>query len=338
MRYPTVLIVRALHRWSLAALLCLWGTMLAAQPPTTIRVPARLVSVPTLVLGADGRTLPNLQRADFRLFDSGRPQTFTLDTAVSPVSIVVAVQANPDVRTYLEFIGRTGSAVEALLAGDSGDAAVIFYDDEVTVAKPFGSGDLPATLRTLAPRGKRARAIDAGLRAVDLLRSRPPSRNRVLLFIGQAADRGSESQLDDLQRAAERENVTIYALALPQIGAAFVTDTFSLRGLSSRLDRGGFRADVNLVRLIPVLTSAAAAVQASDPFSLLTAATGGTQLHFRTQAQLEEGIAIIGVELRSSYTLSFTPSGDPGYHAVRVESTVRGAIVHARPGYWLTGN
>src|SRR4051794_31044733 len=79
------------HR-SRPALLWLCATTLLAQQPTTIRVPVRLVSVPTLVLGSDGRVLHNLQPADFHLFDDDRPRPFTLDTSVSPVSVVIAVQ------------------------------------------------------------------------------------------------------------------------------------------------------------------------------------------------------------------------------------------------------
>ena len=61
--------------------------------------------------------------------------------------------------------------------------------------------------------------------------------------------------------------MTVHALSLPEIGKAFVSDTFSLRGLSSSSDRGGFRADVNLTSLIPVLTrSAAVAVTGTAGF------------------------------------------------------------------------
>ena len=76
----------------------------------------------------------------------------------------------------------------------------------------------------------------------------------------------------------------------------------------------------------------------ADPFSVLAAATGGTVLHFRKQTQLEDAVSILGVELRSVYTLSFTPSGEPGYHTLRVETGIAGAKIHARPGYWLGSN
>jgi len=88
-----------------------------------------------------------------------------------------------------------------------------------------------------------------------------------------------------------------------------------------------------------VLTGATAVAANADVFSVLTAATGGTQLHFRKQNQLEDAIAIVGVELAQSYTLSFTPDTDAaGYHAIRVEASVAGAKIHARPGYWLSTN
>src|SRR5882757_851955 len=194
------------HPWARTALLCLCATALPGQQPTTIRVPVRLVSVPTLVLAPDGRVLNNLTPADFRLFDDDRPQRFTLDTSISPVSVVIAVQANPDIRAYLPFIAKVGNALDALLVGESGESAAIVYGDEVTVAKPFESGDLSGTLRKLASAGRHARAIDAGVRGLALLRQRPATRNRVLLFIGQPADHGSEYRLEDLRRAAERDS------------------------------------------------------------------------------------------------------------------------------------
>ncbi len=316
-----------------AVIPALLAAILSAQ---TIRVRVPLVSVPTLVLSPGGRVVPDLQPASFHLFEDDKPRPFTLDVSANPASVAVAVQANQDIRMYLPFIAKVGSALDALLVGDAGESAVIVYGDEVAVAKPFDTGDLSQALRKLAPDGKGAHALDAGLRAIDLLRARPASRSRVLLYIGQPADHGSQAPLEDVRRAAERDNVTIYALALPEIGKAFVSDTFSLQGLSSSKDRGGFKAGADLTRLIPVFTRTAAAAESVDPFSALAGATGGAQLHFRKQNQLEDGLAILGVAMHSAYVLSFTPAGEPGYHTLRVEVDVPGAKTHARPGYWLT--
>ena len=309
-----------------------------AQQMPTIRVPVRLVTLPTLVFSQEHRLISNLQRTDFRVFDNGRLQTATLDTTSTPVSIVLAVQVNQDVRDYLPFIAKAGSMVDALLVGESGEAAVITYSGDVTVAKSFDTGDVQYTLGNISANGSQARMIDAGVRAITLLTQRPSSRARVLLFIGQPVDGGSESKLPALRMQAERNNVTVYALTLPEVGKAFVSDTFSLEG-ASRAEKGGFRAGVDLGKLITVLNRSATAEKSADPFSILTAATGGTQLHFRKQRQLEGAIAAMGVELRSSYLLSYYPSStETGYHTVKVEVDVPGAMIHARPGYWLSAD
>src|SRR5690348_5266008 len=102
---------RGLSPWSRSALLLLAGlTAFDGQQMPTIRVPVRLVSVPTLVLGRDNRVLLNLEAGDFRLFDDEHPRAFQLDSSTAPLSVVIAVQANSDVREYLPFLSRVGSA------------------------------------------------------------------------------------------------------------------------------------------------------------------------------------------------------------------------------------
>jgi len=310
--------------------LCL--ASLQAQDLPTIRVPVRLVTVPTLVFSQGNRLIPGLEAADFRVLDKGRSQQITVEEASAPLSVAIAIQANEDVRAYLPFIAKTGNVVDALLSGGTGEAAVLTYGSAVNVVKPFDSGDVDSALREIRADGKPARMIDAGMRAVSLLSKRPAARSRILLFIGQARDTESESKLMSLEQAVEKENITVYCLALPEVGRAFVSDTFSLTGA----EKGGFKAGVDLGRLISVLARSASAADGSDPFSVLTAATGGTEVHFRSQHQLEDGIAAIGVEARSAYVLSYYPnSQDSGYHTVKVEVDISGAKVYSRPGYWL---
>jgi VWFA-related protein len=326
-----------LRRELLAIAIGLTG-LVGAQEPPGIKVAVRLVTLPTLVFSRDNHLLPGLETSDFRVLDNGRAQNITLETNTPPVSVALVIQVNQDVREYTAFIKRAGSVVDALLVGESGEAAVILYNDEVAIRKPFDSGDVGAALGTISAGGRPARMIDAGIRAIRLLAQRPGSRARVLLFIGQPMDSGSESNLDSLRKNAEQENVAVYALTLPQLGKTFVSDTFSLEGLSSRTDRGGYKASVDLGKLISVMNRSAKAEQAADPFSILAAATGGTQLHLRTQRQLEDALAAIGVQLRSAYLLSYYPaSKEPGYHTVKIEVAVPGAKVYARPGYWWDG-
>ena len=305
------------------------------QEPPDVRVSVRVVTLPTLVFSKENHLIPNLQNGDFRVTDNGKPQDINVEPDYAPLSIALAVQTNHDVREYSRFIAKVGSVVDAMLVGESGESALITYNSEVQVAKPFDGADVQGVMRQISPSGTSARMIDAGLHAIRLLSHRPRTRTRILLFIGQSFDKGSKADVASLQRLAEQENVVIYALVLPQIGQAFVSDTFSLEGLSSRTQRGGFKVGVDLGNLVSVLNHSASGIAMSDPLSILTSATGGAQLHVRTQGQLESGLSIIGVETRSAYLLSFYPtSRQPGYHTVRVDVNVRGAKIFSRPGYW----
>ena len=326
---------------SCSSLLWLGIVALFAQSPPpnpVIRVPARLVTVPTLVFSKNGHLISGLQKNDFRVFDNGQMQATALDTASAPVSVVLAIQQNRDVRDYVPFIRKAGATIETLLLGESSESAVIAYGDDLTTLKPFESGDLQSALREFPPAGRRVRLIDAGMRGIALLRERPAARTRVLIFIGQSMDSGSESVLSPLKEQAERENVAVYALALPEFGKAFVSDTFSLQAAPSG-QRGGFQAGVDLGNLVSVLGRKSKMDAATDPFSLLTTATGGTQIHFRKQNEFENAIASIGEALRSAYVLSFAPgSTEAGYHAIKVEVDVAGAKTYSRAGYWLGPN
>src|ERR1017187_4955331 len=112
MRYGMVLIVAGL----------------VAQDATVIRVPLRLVAVPTLVYSRDNKLIPGLKKSDFRVLDNGVPQKVDLDTDDAPVSVVIAVQTNREVRESVPFIAKVGSVMEAHLVGETGRAAVLAYN------------------------------------------------------------------------------------------------------------------------------------------------------------------------------------------------------------------
>jgi len=312
----------------LLALLSLAAQAQNLLPETTFRVPVELVTAPTLVFSSDNRLVFGLDNRNFKVYDDGQPQTTSLDLDAAPVSVVFAVQVGQNVRSYTRFISKVGSTLEALLVGQTGEAAVIEYAEDIRVLKPFGSGDVQSALRHISPGGRQSHAVDAGMLAVAMLRERPVRRARVLVFIGQPQDGGSQADLAALLREAERSNVTVFALSLPQPGKDFASQMLGLPGHA-----GSGSVDL-LARFIPMLRRTAAAAP-TDLFSELTTATGGTQIRFRQQRQLEDGISLIGVELRSAYALSYAPARmRPGYHTIRVEVALPGAKVYTRPGYW----
>jgi VWFA-related protein len=268
---------------------------LVAQDAAVIRVPVRLVAVPTLVYSRENQLIPGLKKADFRVLDNGVPQKIDLDTDYAPVSVVIAIQTNQDVHGSVPYIAKVGSVMDAHLVGATGRAAVIAYGNDIRVLKPFGSGDVRSAFRSLWAKGGGLRTIDAGMEAIAMLKERPRTQARVLLYIGQATDRGSKANWAALEQEADRENVSIY-------------------GLMSSDAKG-------------------------DPLSPLIASTGGKELHFHHQPELENAIGTLGVELRSAYLLSYYPSpAEAGRHTISVEVSVPGAKAYTRPGYNLSPN
>jgi hypothetical protein len=90
------------------------------QQLPTIRVPVRLVSVPTLVLSKGGRVVDNLQQTDFQLYDNDLLQNVNLETGRLPLSLVLVIQTNDDVREYLPFISKVGSIADTMLVAQTG--------------------------------------------------------------------------------------------------------------------------------------------------------------------------------------------------------------------------
>jgi VWFA-related protein len=308
--------------------------VLHSQQAPTIRVPVRLVSVPTLVASKEGKYIPGLLATDFHLSDNGHEKAFTLDTYGASLSLAVAIEVDQNVRDYVPFISRVGNIIENAVAAEGGETALLTYNDEVAVAKSFENGELSAMLRKITPSGHGAKMVDAGMKAVELLATRDLSHSRVLLLIGQPVDDGSEGKVNELLVKAEEHNVQIYTLRLPLLNKAFVSDSFQLRGLPAQDWHGGYQASIELTRAIPALRHAARAADQNDPFSFLAIATAGLQLSFRKQDQLENDLIAMGDALRSRYLLSFVPESDSAsYHRIEVTVNIPGATVYARPGY-----
>lgn len=309
--------------------------LVVGQQPNTIRVPVRLVVVPTLVF-SKGHYVDGLQARDFRLYDAGRPQQFKLDTDDLPVTAVVAIQSNRDVREYLPFISKVGNLLDDSIAGANGRVAVLSYNDELSIRKPFSTGGVAASVKELNAEGSDARMFDAGFQAVKMLSGVTKPSTRVLLFVGQSMDRGSKVDLASLRSAVERENVAVYCLKLPNAGKAFLGDSLSF----AEKDSSGMQVGIELTKGIPALRRTEQARLRRDPFTILSTATGGVEIPFRKQKELENALIALGTSLRSRYLLTYSPddASRPGHHKISVQVDNPDATVYSRPGYTVEPN
>jgi VWFA-related protein len=318
----------------ISAALVLFSAVAGVAQDNTIRVPVRLVLVPTLVFSKEGNLVNGLQIGDFHLYDNGQAQKINLDVERPPLAVVVIVQCNRDIRQYLPFIEKVGSLLDSAILGEKGEAALISYNDNVAVIKPFSSGDLSASMESLTASGEGAHMIDAGLRGTQLLKAHAKFRSRVLLFIGQAFDSGSTANLAALKNDVQRDSTTVYTLRLPQFGNALLSGTVSLDSAP-----GGFKAGVELTKLFPALRHHQQISSGNDPFSELSTETGGVQMRVRKQNQLEDALIKMGDDLRSTYLLTYSPTEfTPGHHKITVETDVPGTHTHSRSGYKVSTN
>lgn len=307
------------------AMACFGAPPSSQEPPLSTTV--RLVIAPATVTGSDGRYVDGLTEKDFLVYDNGKPQRIQADVTFVPISLVVAVQSNTLAAEALNKVHRIGPMLEPLILGERGEAAVLSYDDQVSLFQGFtsNSGRLTAALQRIPPSGERARMIDAVAKAVRMLAARPTNRRRVLLLIGETRDRSSTSKLEDAVTLAQQENVTVYVLSY----SAFLTPFTAKPGA---IPNSGAFDLLAVFREIARL----AKTNAAEAFPKYT---GGSHLSFLKQKGLERAISRIGEELHSQYLLSFTSSAQPGdqFHSIEVRVKNRPDVaVRTRPGYWLS--
>ena len=104
-----------------------------------------------------------------------------------------------------------------LVAGATGELALVTFDDKVEVVQPFTSDSDKIRLAFLKPQARTGghRMHAAALEGIRMLNTRTANRKKILLLIGQSTDRGSEIGAGDVLIQAETSGVLIYTLTLP---------------------------------------------------------------------------------------------------------------------------
>jgi VWFA-related protein len=321
-------------------------------------VDSRLVMIPVTVTDNKGRPIDGLEAGDFRVFDDGRPQDMVVDTigtGVAPIALVIAVQSSGISEPALAKVRKTASLIGPLVTGERGCAALLSFDETVTWLQECTSDQDALTNafhRLRAGEYKSARMLDAVHDGVRRLRKYPNSR-RVLLVISESRDRGSESDLESVVRAAESAGVTIYAAPYSAFKTAFTAKPADSSTPPPPDGPGAQRSPppnppaapspanfpvhpvpygVDIIGAVGEL----ARMSGTKTTDVLTTRTGGAAFPFARQKGLEQAIGKLGEELHTQYVLSFMPEGPvPGYHRLEVRINRTGEFrVRARPGYW----
>ena len=341
------------------------AVIVAAQNPgqeqgdQVFKVETRTVLVPTTVETRDGQFVPGLTPYDFRLFDNGKAQKITEDIAIHPLSVVVVIQANADVAKILPSIKRLSSIFETMVIGDDGEMAVISFDHRIQVLADFTSDParIDSAFRNVNAGSYTAALNDATMRAINMLKTRPTNRRRIVIQISENRDKGSEiRKIREVLTEAEFANVTFYSVNISQLVASLTAQAQPNRpnpieSIPGAQGGGLPNGAVNTVNTptqndfgnwVPALKDifdAAKGIFVPDPLDVYTKYSGGRELGFRNEKALQHNVQEIGDELHSQYLLSYAPTNlkDAGYHTIRVEVNVSNLKIRTRPGYWIAG-
>jgi VWFA-related protein len=353
----------------LLVIVCVAG-LLAAQSPApqdsspngpTISVTTHNVLVPVTVLDRGGNSVPGLTVYDFRLFDNTKSQAIAEDMAQHPLSVVVAIQANSDVEKILPTIVKQSSVLESLVLGSDGEVAVLAFDHKIQTLTGFTSDDaqidtafkkLCFTPNPCVPKVGSYTAMlnNATLAGINMLKTRPFERRRVLLLISENRDKGSDIGAREVLTEAELNNVIIYSMNVSQLLAALTGSALPNRPdnrppgsvflgggnvntptTESQMDMG------NWVPALKDIFVAAKGVFVRDPLDVYTRYTGGRECGFKTEKSIGSCVAQIGNELHSQYLLSYAPTNlsEGGFHHIVVQVSKPGYEVRTREGYWI---
>jgi len=210
------------------------------QPPATqqngqrppIRVQVNEVIVPVTVTDEKGRFVSNLEKSDFKVFDSGKEQNISFFTRERNQPVVVGFLLDLSNASKIHWKNYQDAATElvyTLLPTDkpnenrfSGYLITYANDAEVAVNTTTDPEKIVERIRKTKPGGGAALydAIYKACTSRTLVKGEPIEPRRIVVIIGDGHDNASSKSLDEVLEVAQRNLVTIYGISTTAYGFA----------------------------------------------------------------------------------------------------------------------
>jgi len=330
------------------------GQVQQGSEQSPIRVKVELVSTPVVVQSEKGALVYDLGPQDFRIFDNGIQQTLeSFEIGGVPLAAAFVIETSSRVEALLPAISRTGLLIAQNIIGETGDAAVIGYSDEVVKRLDFTNDHsaIEKAMDIVQSESSDAHLYDALWEAVAVLRDTPPSRRRAIITIADDIDTGSKVDLGAIVREAQIDGIMIYAVSLSTFQAGWrgrekqaaapsstPSGVFALPPIPGSMYTPGLeelrRGNMDLGAL-----GGHALTFSAPPMRDVAAATGGLYQSTFADDSIERAIDRIGGELTAQYTISYRPNTDQtkgDFHKIKVVVLNKGKLkVRSRPGYYV---
>ncbi|HEY8226376.1 MAG TPA: VWA domain-containing protein [Pyrinomonadaceae bacterium] len=308
----------------------------AQDPEDVVRTNISLVQLNVGVVDRQGRAITSLTRNDFTVYEDGVKQSIqSFEPAQAPFSLVLLLDMSGSTITFRQQLKLASQRFLDALAPDD-RVAVVQFNAKIKSLTGFstnrlktayaieiasGAGEthfyeaLQYALSELNKEGKRRKAIvvltdglDSNLRKHDRQTVAQAQTDAEALA---AIKPENSPELNAVLRAADRQGVTIYPLALPS-------------GDPKRLPIPG-----------PDITGIYAAARMR--MQALAERTGGRLNEINRLEKMAELYREVAADLRTLYTVAYqAPSDRPSgkWHEIKVEVNHPELIARTRPGYY----
>ncbi|HYM05117.1 MAG TPA: VWA domain-containing protein [Terriglobales bacterium] len=280
-----------------------------AQKPdneAVFRADTRLVVLHATVVDKSGRLVTTLPKTAFQVYENGAKQDVKLFKREDiPVSLGLVIDNSGSMR---DKRAKVAAAAEDLVKDSNRDdeVFVVNFNDDAFLDTPDFTNDikvLEQALTKIDSRGGTAMR-DAIRMSIDHIKAKAKKDKKVILVVTDGNDNASVISLENLVKEAQQSEVIIYAIGL----------------LSEEERREAKRAK-----------------RALDE---LTVATGGQAYYPKELADVDRIAHQVAHDIRSQYTLAYTPSNqtlDGSYRQIRVVASGPGRpVVRTRTGYYAT--
>jgi len=286
------------------------ATSVTSRP---IRLDVPLVLVYVSAIGADGHSVPGLHKDEFALFEDGRPLSVSnFSTEDAPISIGLIFDMSGSMVGKIDT-ARAAVAEFLKMANPADEFCLITFNDRPVKVSEF-TQDTVSLMRTISPLQPHGRTsmLDAVYIGINEMRHARYGRKALLIF-SDGGDNHSRYSDKDVKRAVEESDVEIYAVDTQRPIQRNVARPMPL----SREERLG-----------------------PELFEEITKMNGGRHFLVEDANELPEIAVEIGREMRSVYTLGYTPGNearDGRWHKIQVKlapSRQRAIRLYSKSGYY----
>jgi len=310
MRIPAIL--------SYLCIASLAGGLAFAAPPGQIRVQVNIVNLFATVRDKHKAIITGLKQDDFQVYEDGQPQEITYFSAESnlPITLGILIDTSGSEYFMLSAEKEAGSRFLARVMRKGDLAMVMTFDTDVDLLADFTD--------------------DRGLldRAINRAQINAPSGGMIAQGPLPSSGSGGTNFYDAVYLAAHDK-------LSGEAGRKAIVVLTDAEDTGSKLQLGdAIEAAQRTDTVVHILLVAADGGDQSVA-RRLTDDTGGRMIIVRSERNLEQAFDQISEELRSQYTIGYTPTNkkhDGSYRKIRVEMKNKDYSVLTRRGYYAPTN